>query len=409
MSSNAVRVQSPRASVPSNVLNIQLDPKGDVILVIPLEGTARTVRYRVNSYSLCLASSVFHAMLGANSHFKEGNALRNRDASSPSIEIKLGDDDPLALAILLRIIHLQFYWVPKTLKNDHLYKVAIVCDKYDMRRILEPWLDQWIPVGTQLGAEIPGDQWLFIAYAFGRQALFKELSKALILTSTVGAGGSSLSPPPTPHIAGTRCSFNQYIPSSILSLVEISTRRQEAIKGIFDYIDQQIEAYHGPTVPRCAHPTKTDLCDLFFLGFLQKMLYTLKIFEPDNHQMSISIEGLKSHIEGLKTPDIIIFQAEGWRICTCGSVNGAFFGTGTCANCGNPRGNHAGTCSPLPKLKRQISLMLSNVQGLEWSQFVRNTQNGGATTPNTVPEGKELLDYFDYNQTEAICQAVNDV
>ncbi|RPB26216.1 hypothetical protein L211DRAFT_781865, partial [Terfezia boudieri ATCC MYA-4762] len=176
MYSNAVRDQSPRASVSSNVPTVQFDPDGDVFLVIPSEGTAHTVRFQVNSHSLCLASSVFHAMFGANATFKEGNALRNRDAGSPPIEIKLGDDDPKALAILLRIIHLQFNWVPKTLKYDQLYKVAIVCDKYDMREILGPWLYQWIPVGTRLGGEIPGDQWLFIAYVFGRQALFTELT-----------------------------------------------------------------------------------------------------------------------------------------------------------------------------------------------------------------------------------------
>ncbi|RPB26215.1 hypothetical protein L211DRAFT_701969 [Terfezia boudieri ATCC MYA-4762] len=125
--------------------------------------------------------------------------------------------------------------------------------------------------------------------------------------------------------------------------------------------------------------------------------------------MPISIEGLKSHVDGLKVPDIIIIQAEGWRVCTCGPAYSACYGTGTCGSCGNPRGNHADTCSPLPKLKRQVRLMVSKVRGLEWSQFVRNTQNGGGTTPNAFLEGKELWDYLDYNKAEDISQAVNDV
>ncbi|RPB26214.1 hypothetical protein L211DRAFT_847372 [Terfezia boudieri ATCC MYA-4762] len=138
---------------------VQFDPDGFVILVIPS---------KVNSHSLFLASSVFHAMFGANAPFKEGNSLRNRDAGSLPIEIKLGDDDPKALAILLRLVHFQLNLVPRTLSGDQLYQLVIICDKYDLRQILGwPCLDQWIPMGTQVGGEIAGDQWLFVAYVFG--------------------------------------------------------------------------------------------------------------------------------------------------------------------------------------------------------------------------------------------------
>jgi len=208
-----VRDQTPTASAP--VPTIQFDPDGDVILVLPSEATDRTVRFQVNSHSLCLASSVFRAMLSEDAPFKEGDALRSRDTSSPPIEITLGDDEPKALGVLLRIVHLQFNWVPKRLGDDQLYQVAIVCDKYDMRQVLGPWSDQWIPVGTQLGGKIAGDQWLFIAYVFGRQALFTQLSKELILRSTADAGGSLLAPPLMSNTGGAR-SYNQYIQSSIL-------------------------------------------------------------------------------------------------------------------------------------------------------------------------------------------------
>ena len=199
---------------PWKVSSVQFDPEGDVILIIPFE-TQRT-RFQVNSQSLCLASSVFRVMFGSNAHFKEGEALRNRGASSPPIDITLGDDDPKALALLLRIAHHQYDWVPRTLSGDQLYEVAIVCDKYDMRQVLGLWLDQWIPVDTKCGGNIGGDKWLFIAYAFGSEALFTKLSKELILNSTLDPSGSLLVPPPPLDTVGAQCSFNQYIPSSIL-------------------------------------------------------------------------------------------------------------------------------------------------------------------------------------------------
>jgi len=188
---------------------MQFDPDGDVILVIPSEAQ-RTARFQVNPHSLCLDSSVFRAMLGANAHFKERIALRDRDASSPPIEITVGDDNPKALALLLRIAHQQKLWVPRTLNDDQLYQIAIVCDKYDVRQILELWLDKWVPIGTRVGGKIAGDRWLFIAVAFGRQPLFTRLSEDLILTFITDAGGSLLAPPP---MSDARCGFNHYISS----------------------------------------------------------------------------------------------------------------------------------------------------------------------------------------------------
>jgi len=395
--------------------NIQFDSDGDVVLVVSSGATKRTVRFQVNSHSLCLASSVFRAMLGANAHFKEGNALRGRSATSPPIEITLGDDEPKALALILRVVHYQYDWVPRTLNDDQLYQVAIVCDKYDMRQVLGLWLDQWIPVDTQVGGKISGDEWLFIAYAFGRQALFTQLSKELILTSTVGAGGSLcphsilISTATAVSIFRCRTCFNHYIPSSILGawgvrfdvrctltdLAEITTRRQRAIKGMLGVIHQQIETYRDPTVSRCLHQTKSDLCDSFFLGFLQKTfaklkVYPLKISEPDNHQTTISIQEIKRILDGLKSPDTLIVQAIRSRVCSCASPSTNK--SGNCGYCGYPSANHATTCSPIPELKGQIEARFSRVQGLLWSQFVRNAK------ATTAPKGKALWDYLDSNQ-----------
>jgi len=206
----------PDNSASCGVSIIQFDPDGDVILVIPSEAQKRTARFQINSHSLCLASPVFRAMLGINASFKEGNALRNRNASSPPIDITLEDDEPRALAVLLRIVHHQYDWIPRTLNGNQLYQVAIVCDKYDMRGVLGLWLDQWIPLDTNCGGKIVGDQWLYIAYTFGRKALFTQLSKDLILTSTVDANGTLLAPSSTSDSAQSTSSFNHYIPSSIL-------------------------------------------------------------------------------------------------------------------------------------------------------------------------------------------------
>lgn len=182
--------------------------------------------------------------------------------------------------------------------------------------------------------------------------------------------------------------------------------------GMLDYIHQQIEAYRAPEAPRCANQTKTDLCDSFFFGFLQKAFAKLKVkaSEPNNRQTSISIEELKSQVlDDLKSPETIIFQTTGLPICSCGSTSVPqtfpfisqtnhinHINSNNCRQCGRVKAqiNHATTCSPVPEMQRQIEAKFTNIQGLEWSQYVPNAK---ATASNTVPEGKASWDYLDRN------------
>lgn len=169
---------------PNKVASLILDPWGDVLFILPSQNGERTARFQVNSNSLCLASPVFRAMLGSNSHFKEATALeaRAKNPASPPVEITLADDDPNALALVLRIIHHQNNSLPKTLSEDQLYEVAIICDKYDLRHALMLWLDQSFPPSIREDGIVKAYKGLFMAYAFARPELFRQLSKQLILT-----------------------------------------------------------------------------------------------------------------------------------------------------------------------------------------------------------------------------------
>jgi len=155
------------------------------------------------------------------------------------------------------------------------------------------------------------------------------------------------------------------------------------------YIHQQIKTYRDPAVLRCAHQTKTNLCDSFFFGFL------LKTFaELGYDQVLISIQELKGQVDGLKSPDTIILQTKSSRVCGCSSPS---LSSGRCGFCGYPKANHAATCSPIPEWKRQLEGMLSKIQGLEWSQFVRSTKIDGATASYAPPKSTDLWDYLEYN------------
>jgi len=168
---------------------------------------------------------------------------------------------------------------------------------------------------------------------------------------------------------------------------------------MLDYIYQQIEAYRAPEEPRCAHHTKTELCDSFFLGLLLKTSAKLKVKVSNNHQVSISIQELKSQVlRALKSPDIIILQTTNSPICRCISTSNTHhrhYNPNNCGSCGYPQANHATTCSPIPTLKRRVEAKFQKIQGLELGQFVRSAKTGRATTAKAVPRNKDLWDYLD--------------
>lgn len=192
---------------------IEFDPHGDVILVIP--SVSGLARLNINSHVLCLASPVFRAMLGVDSRFREREALLSRGGKNlPPLEISLEDDDPNALAVVLRVLHLQTSWAPKSLQPERLYQIAILCDKYDLQDSLNYWLVQWIP--AKFEGTISVDKWLFIAYAFAKKEEFTALSEYLILHCKCDVSGNLKVP--GGDYTTAYAYFDAYVPQHIIGM-----------------------------------------------------------------------------------------------------------------------------------------------------------------------------------------------
>ena len=114
-------------------LTIIVDPRGDLKLLVESEDkkTKRTRIYVVSASVMCIASPVWCAMFDP-----EG---RWAIASSNSKEcFRMLEDDPDALLLLLDIAHLNFDRMPASLSFDRLLNVAILCDKYDIVKLVCP-------------------------------------------------------------------------------------------------------------------------------------------------------------------------------------------------------------------------------------------------------------------------------
>ena len=93
--------------------------------------------------------------------------------------LDLYDDDPEALLVLLRAIHLQP--LPSSIEFEQLLSIALLCDKYDCVRPLAPWKNKWLDQWCSMALEDGHEGWLDICVIFGETRKFYELTKDMVL------------------------------------------------------------------------------------------------------------------------------------------------------------------------------------------------------------------------------------
>lgn len=87
---------------------------------------------------MMLAPPVFKAMLTHS--FREGEELR----ANGKVEIPLPDEDDLAFAVLMDVIHGKSRKVPREVEFDFLVDLALLVDKYQMQEPVAVYSDAWV-------------------------------------------------------------------------------------------------------------------------------------------------------------------------------------------------------------------------------------------------------------------------
>jgi hypothetical protein len=101
-------------------------------------------------------------------------------SSLPVDTLDFTGDNGEALLILLRIAHLRFQDNPATLPYQTLLQVAVLCDPYQCINLVRPWLPQWLADEETSSLKSSQENWLFIAWVFGREKVFKELATRMV-------------------------------------------------------------------------------------------------------------------------------------------------------------------------------------------------------------------------------------
>lgn len=153
---------------------IYVDQDGDLLLVVGLGTESRT--FCTSSKVMRLASPVWRAMLSPEHGFQE---------SSPGTNvITLPEDDVHSIFIVLLASHVRFQEVPRSITFKQLVSLCEVCDKYDCISVLQPWLSGWLALYEHSVSEPGWEEWSFIAWVVGDEAIFKQATDWIILTSS---------------------------------------------------------------------------------------------------------------------------------------------------------------------------------------------------------------------------------
>ena len=124
-------------------------------------------------------------------------------------EVDFRDDGGEALLLLLHIAHLQYNDIPTTLAYNTLLDVAVLCDRYSCVELVEPWLSHWLSDEEKSSKEAGHENWLFIAWVFGRGKVFSDLAFRMVREATTNddskcltSSGAEVPGPMPPNILG---------------------------------------------------------------------------------------------------------------------------------------------------------------------------------------------------------------
>ena len=302
-----------RASTPQNPsmsAPIYLDTGGD----LGLEVGPDAVRFVVDSRTMARASAPWKKML-------HGGYAESKPQQGSWV-VRLPEDDPEVLHILLATIHGDFSKTPNKPKLEQLSRIAELADKYDLAHLLRPWALSWCSdldssyyIGPYMGSDWKAPDYdtmahiAWIAWVLGSLPLFEKATMGLVMEAEVDGDGQLLDPAGEPlldshiffsvpdilgetyhDILAKRSTDPTHPPDSLATWRDSAIQYLlEPFQGLMDRLMtlQNIDVCllarkSGVTLSFESLKTKTD-CEMVLLGSLVRALAQAELFPlPDN-------------------------------------------------------------------------------------------------------------------------------
>lgn len=149
------------------------DPNGDTRLLLREGKHSPNKKIFVVSYkAMCLVCESWDRIFNPTGHSRE---------TTQGDTISLPHDDWKALEIISNIAHLHSDRVPRKIDFQLLLEVAVLTEKYGATKAVRPWYQEWMENNRKLATGPGYEEWLWIAWAFGEDQIFKRLTMQLVL------------------------------------------------------------------------------------------------------------------------------------------------------------------------------------------------------------------------------------
>ncbi|KAK8116524.1 uncharacterized protein PG998_004805 [Apiospora kogelbergensis] len=262
----------------------------DTTLVV--EGAFGVTTYKVSGMNLATASDVLRALIYG----------KGKPKNSPGTDVTLdvGDVDPEALNILLRISHFDFAEVPSELSLDNLCAVTTLTSKFQCTTLIMPWATKWLLPHAGLLKDESCNALNFkaanIAWELGSTKLFRQMVKDMTMSAKVDSEGYLV------HTTGTKI-MDLVLPAGILD--QIVAIRTDTIDKILTSIQAAFDNVTKKTgdIKYCKTGIDSEKCETMMLGSAVTQLLQAGLFPVPNvaiYQQSINtlvhcIDGITLH------------------------------------------------------------------------------------------------------------------
>ncbi|RPA90233.1 hypothetical protein L873DRAFT_1718708 [Choiromyces venosus 120613-1] len=327
-----------------------ISPVGDILL--RLVTPTHTLHYKTSASVLITTSKVFSAMLSPTSPFSE--ARRFNSPSTEPFVLKLHDDDPVALCILLKSLH-NHASVPRSLSFKQLVKMAVVVDKYDCSHATRMYGDRWMKDWTST-AERPGyEEWLFVAWVWGVEKIFGKLFGRVVKEVCVQRveGGMEKVPVFQERKGGGGGGFGEYVPESVLKAIlnhraNILSQLKPAFTSFFQRYQPALSS--SAQLPlQCTATPPDPRCDALMFFSIYRKLTDLKLL-PWNTLEDLDEFTVNELVDWVLTPT------------SSSSASGTTGGGSSSSSGGGMKllslEKHSKTCNPLEQLAAQVKLVM---------------------------------------------------
>ncbi|KAF8534012.1 hypothetical protein BDD12DRAFT_809708 [Trichophaea hybrida] len=166
-----------RAAMPETVHLDICTHSGDLRIILITTGSPNTT-YRVSSHQLSTGSSIFRTLLSESAAFQ--SHLQQPQTPDDLCDFVVQNHDATALGLVLYCLHMRSNYLPNSVSFNLLLEVTAVCNHYACAAAIHPWARLWMAQWEGHAMDPGYENWIFIAWVFGREEIFKKLSMELI-------------------------------------------------------------------------------------------------------------------------------------------------------------------------------------------------------------------------------------